>query len=197
MVNLLQLVLTLYGALIAFVLLVFVPIALMSKIKLKDFWKTVQEPVTLAFATASSEAALPKAMENLERFGVSKKVVGFVLPTGYSFNLDGTTLYLSLATVFIAQMCGVNLTIGEQIGICLVLMLTSKGVAGVRGASFVILAGAATMIEGVTIEKVSVILAVDALMDMARTSVNVLGNCLATVVIAKSENEFQPKSIEK
>jgi proton glutamate symport protein len=197
LVNLLQLVLTLYGALIAFVLLIFVPIALMSKIKIKDFWKAVQEPVTLAFATASSEAALPKAMENLERFGVSKKVVGFVLPTGYSFNLDGTTLYLSLATVFIAQMCGVNLTIGEQIGICLVLMLTSKGVAGVRGASFVILAGAATMIEGVTIEKVSVILAVDALMDMARTSVNVLGNCLATVVIAKSENEFHPKSVEK
>lgn len=193
--NLMQLVLTLYGALIAFVLLVFIPIALISKINIRTFWKAVQEPVTLAFATASSEAALPKAMEKLEEFGVSKKVVGFVLPTGYSFNLDGTTLYLSLATVFVAQMCGVNLSIGEQIGICLVLMLTSKGVAGVRGASFVILAGAATMIEGVTIEKVSVILAVDAMMDMARTSVNVLGNCLATVVIAKSEKEFTPSEV--
>lgn len=195
LVNLFQLVLTLYGALLAFVLLVFVPIALISKVNIKAFWRAVQEPVTLAFATASSEAALPKAMENLERFGVSKKVVGFVLPTGYSFNLDGTTLYLSLATVFVAQMCGINLSVGEQIGICLVLMLTSKGVAGVRGASFVILAGAATMIEGVTVEKVSVILAVDALMDMARTSVNVLGNCLATVVIAKSEKEFSPNTL--
>lgn len=192
LVNLLQLVLTLYGALIAFVILVLIPIALASKIKLKDFWKAIQEPVSLAFATASSEAALPKAMENLEKFGVSKKVVGFVLPTGYSFNLDGTTLYLSLATVFIAQMCGVNMTIGEQIGVCLMLMLTSKGVAGVRGASFVILAGAAATIKGVTIDKVSIILAVDALMDMARTSINVIGNCLATVVIAKSENEFHP-----
>lgn len=192
--NLLQLVLTLYGALIAFVVLVLIPIALISKINIKDFWKAIQEPVSLAFATASSEAALPKAMENLEKFGVSKKVVGFVLPTGYSFNLDGTTLYLSLATVFVAQMCGVDLSLGEQIGICLLLMLTSKGVAGVRGASFVILAGAAATIEGVTVEKVSIILAVDALMDMARTSINVVGNCLATVVIAKSENEFHPNT---
>lgn len=193
--NLLQLVLTLYGALAAFVLVVLLPIALVNKIKIKEFWMAIQEPISLAFATASSEAALPKAMENLEKFGVSKKVVGFVLPTGYSFNLDGTTLYLSLAVVFLAQMSGINMTIPEQIGICLVLMLTSKGVAGVRGASFVILAGAAATIEGITVEKVSVILAVDALMDMGRTSVNVLGNCLATVVIAKSENEFHPEEI--
>lgn len=190
--NLLALVLTLYGALLAFVFLILLPIALYNKIKIKEFWLAIQEPISLAFATASSEAALPKAMENLEKFGVSKKVVGFVLPTGYSFNLDGTTLYLSLAVVFVAQMSGVNMTIPEQIGICLVLMLTSKGVAGVRGASFVILAGAAATIEGITVDKVSVILAVDALMDMGRTSVNVLGNCLATVVIAKSENEFHP-----
>lgn len=191
LVNLMQLVLTLYGALIAFILLILLPIALFSKVKIRAFLKVIQEPISLAFATASSEAALPKAMENLEKFGVSKKVVGFVLPTGYSFNLDGTTLYLSLAVVFVAQMSGVNLSVGEQIGICLMLMLTSKGVAGVRGASFVILAGAAATIEGITIDKVSVILAVDALMDMGRTSVNVLGNCLATVVIAKSENEFE------
>lgn len=191
--NLLKLVLTLYGALVAFILLVLLPIALMSKVKIKSFWKAIQEPVTLAFATASSEAALPKAMENLEKLGVSKHVVGFVLPTGYSFNLDGSTLYLSLATIFIAQMSGVDLSIGQQISICLILLITSKGVAGVRGASFVILAGAATTIEGVTIDKVSVILAVDALMDMGRTSINVLGNCLATVVVAKSENEFHPK----
>ncbi len=195
LVNLMQLVLTLYGALIAFILLILLPIALVSKVKIGAFLKAIQEPISLAFATASSEAALPKAMENLEKFGVSKKVVGFVLPTGYSFNLDGTTLYLSLAVVFVAQMSGVNLSVGEQIGICLMLMLTSKGVAGVRGASFVILAGAAATIEGITIDKVSVILAVDALMDMGRTSVNVLGNCLATVVIAKSENEFEEVSL--
>ena len=146
----------------------------------------------MAFATASSESALPIAMENLEKFGVSKKVVAFVLPTGYSFNLDGTTLYLSLASVFIAQMCGIDLTIGQQITMCLIFMLTSKGVAGVRGASFVILAGtiAAMDINGFDPERASVILAVDALMDMGRTSVNVLGNCLASVVIAKSEGEF-------
>ncbi len=188
--NLLQLVGTLYVALIVFVLVVFLPIALLFKIPIKQFLQKIYEPVSLAFATASSESALPIAMENLEKFGVAKKVVAFVIPTGYSFNLDGTTLYLSLSTVFVAQMCGVDLSIGQQIGICLTLMLTSKGVAGVRGASFVILAGAVGSIKGLDPEKASVILAVDALMDMGRTSVNVLGNCLATVVIAKSEGEF-------
>jgi proton glutamate symport protein len=157
--------------------------------------KAVSEPVSLAFATASSEAALPKAMENMEKFGVPQKIVAFVIPTGYSFNLDGTTLYLSLATVFLAQMAGIDLTIGEQISICLVLMLTSKGVAGVRGASFVILAGT-VMTIGVSAEQASVILAVDALMDMGRTSVNVLGNCLASAVIARSENELFVKEPE-
>lgn len=190
LMNLFKLVGTLYIALIVFVLTVFLPIALIAKIPVKRFLNAVSEPVSLAFATASSEASLPIAMEKLEKFGVAKKVVAFVLPTGYSFNLDGTTLYLSLATVFVAQMCGVNLSIGEQIGICLVLMLTSKGVAGVRGASFVILAGAVGSIKGLNAEQASVILAVDALMDMGRTSVNVLGNCLASVVIAKSEGEF-------
>jgi proton glutamate symport protein len=143
----------------------------------------------LAFATASSEAALPKALENMEQFGVPKKIAGFVIPTGYSFNLDGTTLYLSLASVFVAQMCGVNLSISEQITMCLVLMLTSKGVAGVRGASFVILASTVASL-GLDPERASVILAVDALMDMGRTSINVLGNCLASAVIARSENEL-------
>jgi proton glutamate symport protein len=188
--NLLQLVGTLYVALIIFLTCILLPIALLAKVPIRRFIKAVTEPVSLAFATASSEAALPKAMENMEKLGVSKKVVAFVIPTGYSFNLDGTTLYLSLATVFVAQMCGVDMTLGEQIGICLVLMLTSKGVAGVRGASFVILAGAVATIDGVDPQKASVILAVDALMDMARTSVNVIGNCLASVIIAKSEGEF-------
>jgi len=187
--SLLKLVGTLYVALIVFILTVFLPIALIAKVPIKRFLAAISEPVSLAFATASSEASLPIAMENLERFGVAKKVVAFVIPTGYSFNLDGTTLYLSLAAIFVAQMSGVDLSIGEQITICFVLMLTSKGVAGVRGASFVILAGTVASM-GLDPEKASVILAVDALMDMGRTSVNVLGNCLASVVIAKSEKEF-------
>ena len=187
--NLMKLVGTLYVALIVFVTCVLLPIALIAKIPIRKFIKAVTEPVTLAFATASSEAALPKALENMEAFGVPKKIVAFVIPTGYSFNLDGTTLYLSLSAVFVAQMCGVDLSIGQQISICIVLMLTSKGVAGVRGASFVILAGTvATM--GLDPEKASVILAIDALMDMGRTSVNVLGNCLASAVIARSEGEL-------
>ena len=189
LLNLMKLVGTLYVALIVFVVSVLLPIALMARIPIRRFIGAVTEPVTLAFATASSEAALPKALENMEQFGVPKKIVAFVIPTGYSFNLDGTTLYLSLASVFVAQMSGVNLSIGEQISICLVLMLTSKGVAGVRGASFVILAGTVASM-GLDPEKASVILAIDALMDMARTSVNVLGNCLASAVIARSEGEL-------
>jgi proton glutamate symport protein len=188
--DLMKLVGTLYVALIVFITVVLVPIALIARIPIMKFVKAITEPVTLAFATASSEAALPIAMENMERFGVPKKIVAFVLPTGYSFNLDGTTLYLSMATVFVAQMAGIHLTIGEQIGICFTLMLTSKGVAGVRGASFVILAGTVGDIEGLNPESASIILAVDALMDMGRTSVNVLGNCLASAVIARSEKEL-------
>lgn len=190
LVNLLQLVGTLYVALIVFVLGVLLPIALMARINIRKFIKHVSEPFTLAFATASSEAALPKALENMEKFGVPRKIASFVIPTGYSFNLDGTTLYLSLASVFVAQMCGVDLTIGQQITMCLILMLTSKGVAGVRGASFVILATTVASL-GLDPGKASVILAIDALMDMARTSVNVLGNCLATAVIARSEGELK------
>ncbi len=189
LMHLMQLVGTLYVALIVFVLVILLPIALIAKIPIKRFISAVTEPLSLAFATASSEAALPKALENMERFGVPKKIVGFVIPTGYSFNLDGTTLYLSMATVFVAQMSGIELSLGQQIGICLTLMLTSKGVAGVRGASFVILTS--TVSEyGLDIEKASVILGVDALMDMGRTSVNVLGNCLASAVIARSEGEL-------
>lgn len=190
LMSLMKLVGTLYLALLVFILAVLLPIALFAKIPIRKFLSAVSEPVTLAFATASSEAALPKAMENMERFGIPKHIVGFVIPTGYSFNLDGTTLYLSLASVFIAQMSGIDLSIGEQISICLVLMLTSKGVAGVRGASFVILAGTVASM-GLDPEKASVILGIDAVMDMARTSVNVLGNCLATAVIARSEGELE------
>ena len=189
LMSLMKLVGTLYASLVVFILAVLLPIALLAKIPIRKFLNAVSEPVSLAFATASSEAALPKAMENLERFGIPKHIVGFVIPTGYSFNLDGTTLYLSLASVFIAQMSGINLSIGEQISICLVLMLTSKGVAGVRGASFVILAGTVASM-GLDPENAGVILGIDAVMDMARTSVNVLGNCLATAVIARTEGEL-------
>ncbi len=186
--NLLKLVATLYGALFAFVALVLVPIGLMVKLPFKRFIDAIGEPVSIAFATASSEAALPKAMERLEAMGIPRKVVAFVLPTGYSFNLDGTTLYLSLASVFIAQASGMDLSIGQQIQMCLILMLTSKGVAGVRGASFLILVSTVASL-GLDPTKAFAILAVDALMDMGRTSVNVIGNCLATYVVAKWEGE--------
>ncbi|MCK6609705.1 MAG: cation:dicarboxylase symporter family transporter [Bacteroidia bacterium] len=186
--NLLKLVGTLYVALIAFVLLVLVPIAILVKLPIRKFISTISEPVSIAFATASSEAALPKAMENLEKMGIPGKIVSFVLPTGYSFNLDGTTLYLSLASVFIAQASGIELSIAQQIQMCLILMLTSKGVAGVRGASFLILVSTVSSL-GLDPQKAFAILAVDALMDMGRTTVNVIGNCLATYVIAKWEKE--------
>ena len=188
--NLFMLVLTLYGALAAFVILVFIPVGAIIKLDFKRFIKAVSEPVSIAFATASSEAALPKAFENMEKImKIPNKIVSFVLPTGYSFNLDGSTLYLSLASVFIAQACGANLTIGEQIYMCLVLMLTSKGVAGVRGASYLILVSTVSSL-GLPVEKTFAILGVDVLMDMARTAVNVTGNCLATVVVAKWEKEI-------
>ena len=159
------------------------------KIPLKRFWKYSSQPVSIAFGTASSEAALPIAMENMEKFGVSRDVVSFVLPTGLSFNLDGTTLYLSLATIFVAQAAGIEIPIGQQIIMMLTLMLTSKGVAGVARASLVILAGMASSF-GLPEWPIAAILGIDALMDMARTAVNTLGNCIATVVIGKWENEL-------
>jgi proton glutamate symport protein len=186
--NLLKLVATLYVALIVFIGVVLVPIGLMVKLPFKKFIEHISEPLSIAFATASSEAALPKAMENLEKMGIPRKVVSFVLPTGYSFNLDGTTLYLSLAAVYIAQVSGIDLSVAEQIQMCLILMLTSKGVAGVRGASFIILVGTVQSL-GLDPQKAFAILAIDAIMDMGRTSVNLIGNCLATYVIAKWEGE--------
>lgn len=187
--NLFQLLITLYIALIAFLLLVLLPVALIIKIPIKNFIKAISEPVSIAFATTSSESALPKAMENMEKFGVPGKIVSFVLPTGYTFNLDGTTLYLSLASVFVAQAAGIDLTIGEQIIMGLTLMLTSKGVAGVPRASLVILLGTAASF-GLPLWPIMAILGIDELMDMARTSVNVIGNTLASCVIARWEGEF-------
>jgi len=189
LVNLGQLLATLYIALICFLLIVLFPIMLFLKIPVRKFIRAVSEPATLAFATTSSEAALPIAMENMERFGVPRKIVAFVIPTGYSFNLDGTTLYLALASIFVAQISGIYLSFGTQLMMMVTLMLTSKGVAGVPRASLVILLGTATNF-GLPVWPIFIILGIDELMDMARTAVNVIGNCLATVVIAKWEGEF-------
>jgi proton glutamate symport protein len=186
------LVFTLYGALIAFVLLVLLPISLIARLNIKNLVKVVSEPFTLAFATASSESALPAALKNMEKFGVPRKIVSFVMPLGYSFNLDGTTLYLSLASIFVAQACGIDLTLGQQIFIVLTLMITSKGVAGVPRASFVILLGTIASFSHLGLKEwpLYIILGIDALMDMARTSVNVLGNCIASAVVARWEGEL-------
>jgi Na+/H+-dicarboxylate symporter len=189
--NLGKLVLTLYGALVVFVLLVLVPVALIARLPMRDFWRWVKEPWLLAFTTASSEAALPLAMENMEKFGVPRRIVSFVLPTGYSFNLDGSTLYLAVASIFVAQAAGIHLGLGQQLVMMLTLMLTSKGVAAVPRASLVILF-ATLGTFGLPLEGVAVILGVDAFMDMARTSVNLLGNCLASAVMARWEGEFRP-----
>jgi proton glutamate symport protein len=193
--NLAWLVGTLYGALTIFLLGVLLPVALIFKVPIRKFAKAVKEPAVIAFSTTSSEAALPRAMEVLERLGVPRRIVSFVLPLGYSFNLDGTTLYLSLAAVFVAQAANVQLTIGQQITMLITLMLTSKGVAGVPRASLVILAGTLASYN-LPLEGITLILGVDELMDMARTMVNVIGNCLATVVIAKWEGEFKEASDE-
>lgn len=187
--NLFKLLATLYVALIVFLAFVLLPIALIFRIPVRPFIRAVSEPATIAFATSNSESALPSAMESMEKFGIPRKIVAFVIPTGYSFNLDGTTLYLSLASIFVAQAAGIDLSLEKQLLICFTLMLTSKGVAGVSRASLVILLGTAVSF-GLPVEPIFIILGIDVLMDMARTSVNVIGNCLATAVIARTENEF-------
>jgi proton glutamate symport protein len=181
-----KLMLTMYAAQVLFVAAVMIPVAVAARVPLGRFVRAVKEPFLLAFSTASSEAALPSALTNMERFGVPKHIVAFVLPTGYSFNLDGSTLYLSLASVFVAQAAGGHMTLGQQLLMMLTLMLTSKGVAGVPRAAIVILSG--TLVTfGLPLEGAAVLLGIDALMDMVRTSVNVLGNCLAAAVVARWE----------
>jgi proton glutamate symport protein len=186
---------SLYLALVLLVVFVFGAVVLIARVPLRQFLKAVREPFTIAFATTSSESALPKAMENMERLGVPPRIVGFVMPTGYSFNLDGTTLYLAMASVFVAQAAEPvigHMSFGAQIVMMLTLMITSKGVAGVPRASLVILLATLNsfMPNGLGPLGVAVIFGVDELMDMGRTSVNVLGNCLATVVIARWEGQF-------
>ena len=184
--NLGKLVLTLYGAEIFFVVIVLGLVSTIAKIPIQRFIRYVREPFLLAFSTASSESALPIALENMEEFGVPKHIVAFVLPTGYSFNLDGSTLYLALAAMFVAQAAGVHVPFTTQLVMMLTLMLTSKGVAGVPRASLVVLAGTLATFN-LPAGGVALILGVDTLMDMARTSVNLLGNCLATAVVARWE----------
>ena len=186
LLNLGKLVGTLYLAQILFVVLVMGAALMVAGVPIKPFFRAVRQPFLLAFSTASSEAALPLALENMELFGIPKHIVGFVLPTGYSFNLDGSTLYLSLASVFVAQAAGVHMPLSTQITMMLTLMLTSKGVAAVPRASLVILAGTLGTFH-LPLEGVTLILGVDALMDMCRTSVNLLGNCVATAVVARWE----------
>lgn len=180
---------SLYFALALFVGAVLTLVCAMIRVPFTRMLQAVREPFFIAFSTASSEAALPKAMETMERFGAPKGIVSFVMPTGYSFNLDGSTLYLSLAALFVAQMAGIDLSLQQQVLMMLMLMLTSKGVAAVPRASLVVLAGALASF-GLPLEGIAVILGVDHIMDMARTAVNVLGNCVATAVVARWEGVF-------
>lgn len=193
--NLAMLIITLYAALFFFIVIVLLPVAWFARVPMKKFGKAIAEPALIAFSTTSSEAALPKAMQAMEAIGVPKRIVSFVMPTGYSFNLDGTTLYLAVASIFCLQASGVELSWGQQLGLMLALMLTSKGVAAVPRASLVILSGTLLSFH-YPVEAVGVILGVDALMDMARTTVNLVGNCLATVVMARWEGEFNEKAGE-
>ena len=181
-----KLILAMYVSAILCILLVLLPGLLLFRIPLGKFYRAVREPFLIGFSTASSEAALPLALENMEQFGVPKHIVGFVIPTGYSFNLVGSALYLSLAAIFVAQAGGEHLPIGKQLAIMLTLMLTSKGVAGVPRAALVILAGTLATFQ-LPMEGVAVLLGVDAVLDMARTGINVLGNCLASAVVARWE----------
>lgn len=188
--NLLRLILTLYGALLGFCLLVLVPVAIWARVPVGSFLRWLKEPILLAFTTTSSDAAMPDAMKRLVAFGVPKRIVSFVMPMGYSFNLDGSTLYLAVASVFVAQAAKIELSLSQQIAMMLTLMLTSKGMAGIPRASQVILAG--TLVSfGLPLEGIILIIGVDELMDMARTTVNLVGNCLAAAVMARWEGQLE------
>jgi proton glutamate symport protein len=196
LVTLGKLVLTMYLGLVIFVIVVIGGAAFVARVPFFAFVRAIREPFLIAFTTASSEAALPKALEVMERFGVPKRIVSFVLPTGYSFNLDGSTLYLSVASMFVAQLAGIQLSISEQLVMMLTLMVTSKGVAGVPRASLVILAATLTTFH-LPLEGAAILLGIDQLLDMGRTAVNVMGNCLATVVVARWEGEFDDERMRQ
>jgi proton glutamate symport protein len=189
LVNLGKLVLTYYGALLALAVFVLLPVMLLFRLPVFKFLKAVAEPASIAFATSASEAALPRAMEAMEAYGVPRKVVAFVIPAGYSFNMDGAAVYLTLASMFVAQAAGLHLSLGEQVGMVLMLMLASKGVSGVPRATLMVLMAAAASLR-LPPEPIFVILGIDAIMDMGRTTANVVGNCLASAVVAKWEGVF-------
>jgi proton glutamate symport protein len=189
LLRLAKLVGSLYAALLVFVVLLLLAVKLVTGLHVRRVLAALKEPLFLAFSTTSSESALPKAMQGMEKLGVPPHIVGFVIPAGYSFNLDGTTLYLALASMFIAQAAGVHMTAWQQVVMMLTLLLTSKGVAAVPRASLVVLASTCAQF-GLKVEWIATILSVDAVMDMARTSVNVLGNCMASVVVAKWEGQL-------
>ncbi len=190
MLPLLKLLGTMYAALIFFVVCVLFPIALLARIPIKRFLHAVTEPLTIAFGTASSEATLPRAMEEMEWFGVARQTVAFVMPTGYSFNMDGAAIYQSLALIFVAQAAGKHLSLGQQLVMMLTLIISSKGTAGVARGSLLIVFAAATSFH-LPMEPLFLLFAIDQLMDMGRTVVTVLGNCVACVVIARWEGELQ------
>ena len=194
LVNLGKLLLTLYAALVAFGLLGLLPAALLFRVPIRRFLALVAEPATIAFATSTSEAALPRSMESMEALGVPRRTVAFVIPAGYSFNLAGSTVYLAVASIFVAQAAGIHLSLGQQLLMMVTLMLTSKGIAGVPRATLVVLLATAATFH-LPPEPIFVILGIDTLADMARTTVNVVGNCLASVVIAKWEGEFGAERI--
>ena len=191
-----KLVALMYLGLIIFVVIVVGGVSYLIRVPFLTFLKAIREPFLIAFTTASSEAALPKSLEVMERFGVPKNIVGFVLPTGYSFNLDGTTLYLSLASIFVAQLAGIEMTFGQQLVMMVTLMLTSKGVAGVPRAALVVLTATLTQF-GLPLEGAAILLGIDQIMDMGRTSVSVMGNCIATAVVARWEGVFDDAQMQK
>jgi proton glutamate symport protein len=190
-----KLVALMYFGLSVFALIVLGAVSYLIRVPFFTFVKAIREPFLIAFTTASSEAALPKSLEVMERFGVPKNIVGFVLPTGYSFNLDGSTLYLSLASMFVAQLAGVQMTLGQQLVMMLTLMLTSKGVAGVPRAALVVLTATLTQF-GLPLEGAAILLGIDQIMDMGRTAVNVMGNCIATAVVARWEGVFDDERMQ-
>jgi proton glutamate symport protein len=191
-----KLVAVMYASLAIFAAIVVGGAAILTRVPIVAFARTIREPFLIAFTTASSEAALPRALEVMERFGVPKAIVSFVLPTGYSLNLDGSTLYLSAASLFIAQLAGIPLTIGQQLLMMLTLMLTSKGVAGVPRAGLVILTATLTTF-GLPLEGAALLLGIDQILDMGRTAVNVMGNCIATVVVARWEGVFDDEQMRR
>jgi proton glutamate symport protein len=191
LVSLGKCVVTLYAALLVFFVLLFTAMKLVTRAHMPSFFKAIRDPALIAFTTATSDAALPRAMESLEQLGVPRRIVGFVVPTGYAFNLDGSTLYLSLAVMFVAQAGGLAMSWSDQLGAMLVLMAASKGVAGVPRAALVVLYGVAPSLH-LAPEGVAALMGIDALMDMGRTCVNVVGNCVATVIVAAWEDAIPP-----